>query len=409
MVYFYKKVYPLTLLNILASCFLFLCFVLPRSYSFVKAPFLAIFVLLSLFIIGLKIRPNVLFFYVVISLVGLIGIGQGLVSGGAVEGIFDSFRLWVIWSFVLFVFFNYFSYVKCFDVIDTVVVWAGISISLINITFSLSSYIGYDVFPASVRENLELRVGFHSSYIQLTAHNIGMLFFITPYLIGKLYFKNVSASVGWLHTVSLFLCLVTVMISGRRALWAVTFVSFFSIFFVSIFTLRKSFVNSKYAFSLLVLVVLCGPFLATKFDSFGFYNHFESAFSAKDERSIQSEYLVNGFLENPIFGQGFGSYAGYTRNNFSPWSYEMTYHQLIFNVGVFGFICIFLLCSYFFILGFKSCHKGDFYGTEKVSALFGLLGIIVGAYSNPYFGSFDFMILLGLLPLVSLKQRTPIS
>lgn len=401
----HKVFQQISLLSFLASLFLFLCFVFPRSYSIVKAPFLVLFAVLALFIIGLKVRLSILFFYLSLSIVGLIGVSQGLASGGAAEGILDSFRLWVVWSFVLFTFFNYFSYIRSFNVIDSVVVWSGIFISIINISFTITSYYGYDIFPTPVREALELRVGFHSSYIQLTTHNIGMLFFITPYLIGRFYLKNISYSFSLLHLVSLFLCIVTVIISGRRALWAVTLMSFFSIIPISFLTFRKSFFNVNYTI-LLLCSLLSVPFIFLQIDNLGFYNHFESAFSKTSERSIQAGYLIKGFLESPVLGQGFGSYAGYTRNIFSPWSYEMTYHQLIFNLGIFGVTFIFIVCLYYFFSGLTSCNREKGNGVVKLSILFGLLGITIGAYSNPYFGSFDFMILLGFLPLIESKKSS---
>ncbi|MDH1213496.1 hypothetical protein N5C38_20915 [Pseudomonas chengduensis] len=124
------------------------------------------------------------------------------------------------------------------------------------------------------------------------------------------------------------------------------------------------------------------------------------AFSSEDERSIQGPYLIKGFIENPFFGSGFGGYAGYTRSETSPWLYEMTYHQLLFNLGVLGISILVALFGYY---SFKICLFSRRLDSDAVylpSIAVGLLGLAIGSYSNPYLGSFDFLLLVGFLPVV---------
>ncbi|MFM6369904.1 MAG: hypothetical protein ACKPGN_17050, partial [Dolichospermum sp.] len=73
-----------------------------------------------------------------------------------------------------------------------------------------------------------------------------------------------------------------------------------------------------------------------------------SAFSSEDERTIQSAYLIDGFVNYPYFGSGLGVDAGYLRSDNFPWLYELTYHQLFYNFGTFG-VLIILVTAFLYI------------------------------------------------------------
>jgi hypothetical protein len=110
-------------------------------------------------------------------------------------------------------------------------------------------------------------------------------------------------------------------------------------------------------------------------------------------------------MESPVFGSGFGGYAGYQRNDLKPWTYELTYHTLLFNVGIVGAAFLLTLFSFYFLLaiGLLSRFK------EGSAIPFGLLvafcSLLAGAYSNPYLGGFDSLFFAGLLPYLSTFQN----
>jgi hypothetical protein len=111
--------------------------------------------------------------------------------------------------------------------------------------------------------------------------------------------------------------------------------------------------------------------------------------------------LIDGFLETPLFGSGFGGVTDYVRSQDSPWVYELSFHQMLFNFGFIGsvFLVVSLLCM--FIKAIEVIKvKGVQVKDGVISVLLGTVGLLIGAYSNPYLGSFDYLLALGFLPLV---------
>ena len=140
-------------------------------------------------------------------------------------------------------------------------------------------------------------------------------------------------------------------------------------------------------------------------DQMGAVSHVMDAFSKYDERSIQLSYLMMGFYENFLLGSGFGGYAGYTRNIVAPWMYELTYFQILYNFGVIGTLVISIIFVSYFHMAFKQIGNiSRFYSNDK-GLFIGVLTLMIGAYSNPYLGSFDFLFIFGFLPYLTQTIR----
>jgi hypothetical protein len=111
--------------------------------------------------------------------------------------------------------------------------------------------------------------------------------------------------------------------------------------------------------------------------------------------------LYKSFTEYPIFGSGFGGYAGYTRNLETPWLYELTYFQLMYNFGVVGLFFIAVIFFIYIALAIKQLRIQNEFQTNDRALLVGLISFLIGTYSNPYLASFDFLLYLGMLPVLS--------
>lgn len=386
-----------------AFLFLLLCFSFPRSYSLIKIPFAVSFVVLGFFL-GFKLSRHVALFYLPLMIIGVVGAGLGIMNDGSSLGAMAAFRLYFLWSCAFVVFFSFMSRMDAFGILDDALVWSGIVLSVFNIVFVLFSAIGLSFIPQSVLESMGSRVGFHGSYIQLTSHNVGMLFFIIPYLICRVYLRKVPGDVMVRHNISLLLCLVVAAISGRRALWIVVSLSPFVVFALAFFFRGRNGINLKDVLLFLSASAVSSVFFLVGYQELGVLDHLASAFSDQDERSIQSGYLIKGFFESPVVGQGFGVHAGYIRSEDAPWTYELTYHQFLFNVGVFGVGAVLSLITFYFINTLVLEKREAGRDVRPLSLLSGLAGIAIGAYSNPYFGSFDFLLLIGVLPLIGARR-----
>jgi O-antigen ligase len=130
----------------------------------------------------------------------------------------------------------------------------------------------------------------------------------------------------------------------------------------------------------------------------------QQAFSSEDERTIQGPYLIHAFMESPVFGSGFGGYAGYQRNDLRPWTYELTYQKLLFNMGIVGTAFLLTLFCLYLLLVIKLLRRFKNGSSIPFGLLVAFCSTLVGAYSNPYFGSFDFLFFVGLLPFLSTFQ-----
>jgi len=133
----------------------------------------------------------------------------------------------------------------------------------------------------------------------------------------------------------------------------------------------------------------------------GYVSHLREAFSAEDERTIQKPYLIDAFMESPIIGSGFGAHAGYLRSERRPWTYELTYHQLLLNLGIVGLVALGGLVSLYFVFVTRLLTQFKDGSAIPFALLIGIWSLLIGVYSNPYFGSFDFLFFFGLLPYLS--------
>ena len=385
--------------------------VFPRSFLFLKMALLltltAFFIVKFNRKIFLRFPVPLLLLAISIAALGMTWSMIGLLNGGNLVGVFDSLRLYVFWSFA-WALLSYFIILgggakllhECF-------LWSAVAIVFINFAGVIDTWFSLDMMPFSLRDELKLFVGIHDGYIQITSHNIGSLFFLTSYffitLISNRFPQNISFCV-----LAYVLLILLAICSGRRALWATVFISH-SVAIIHSF-ISPRFYDRKAIKRILVIFALLGffgsYFLITYADVslFATGEHIIGAFSQEDERSIQAPFLISGFVDNFWFGSGFGVDAGYERNAERPWIYELIYHQLAFNFGIIGLIAVGLMSGWILLKSAIKLYRIDEFH-YILAALYGCFSMGVANYSNPYIGSFDFMIYIWILPLFCAEIR----
>jgi hypothetical protein len=354
------------------------------------------------------IHRGLLTFYLWTSLAGIIWAIVGLLRPGTyVVGITDSVRLYVIWSAAYLILFTLLRSEPSLRLVHFALVVAGIVIAIINLAGVADQLAGTGAIPEAVRQELELYVGIHDGYIQITSNNIGALFVIIPYLL-TLQFRADAAPINTVFTkIALGLTVFVAAISGRRGLWLVVamtpcLILAWATATSSLGNLRQAWRRTLYIYTGgAALLAGTASVLPASVRQIGYVSHLESAFSSQDERSIQRQYLLDAFAESPAVGSGFGAYAGYLRNEERPWTYELTYHQLLFNVGLVGFVMIGgLFCSYLMRVTVLIA-RFDNTSCIPFALLLAISGLLVGSYGNPYLKSFDYLFFVGLLPYLS--------
>jgi O-antigen ligase len=255
-----------------------------------------------------------------------------------------------------------------------------------------------------------MQIGIMDGFVQITSQNIGAMFLVAPYLLSLQFRADAGKSNSMLTKLALVMSLIFVAVSGRRALWLVVALTPFTILMLSRLTGSHSLMKAGGRRILLGcaaagVVGLSALFILPESAlDIGAIGHLRQAFSSEDERTIQGPYLIRAFMESPVLGSGFGGYVDYRRSERRPWTYELTYQKLLFNMGIVGTAYLLSLFSLYFLHVIRVLRRFKDGSAIPFGLLVAFCSLLVGACSDPYFGSFDFLFFAGLLPCLSTFQ-----
>jgi len=407
----------MNLLSSIFSCkvlgFIFLVFSMsfPRAYGEIKLIFLV------LIVIGIIIETthkkiehfDIFKFFACFSLINLLWLIVGGIYGNPEDALISSFRVFVIYPLIISLLWMKAHQFKYKEFIHSAVILSSWIISTIIIITTISAYSGASFFPESfIKENL-LIVGIHEGYSQILSHNIGSLFFI----VGYLSFYVLISKKSWTSTemMTLLYCIAAAILSSRRALYLVIILSPILIILVNkfIFLSKENvlYKTVKYIFFIVTLIVIYTGYLVSinTYEFNGFTERFFSLYvdeTGGGARYDQASLLISGFMEYPLFGSGIGGLIGMVRSEESPWLFELTYLQLLFNFGLIGCLLFILLFSVA-INKIRNNSSHYLYSIEDKSMLTGIFSLMLGSISNPYLGSFDFLLFIGIIPFLMSK------
>ena len=102
-------------------------------------------------------------------------------------------------------------------------------------------------------------------------------------------------------------------------------------------------------------------------------------------RETQAPKLWDAFKQNPVLGDGLGAVVRprYVRDPAAPWSYELTYLQLLFQMGVLGLLAVLALPLVVVRRGLKEASTSELRALPLAGAM-AILGILVASATNPY-------------------------
>lgn len=117
-------------------------------------------------------------------------------------------------------------------------------------------------------------------------------------------------------------------------------------------------------------------------------------------RLDQAPQLVSGFERSPLIGSGLGATlpSGYSRDSDAPWSFELTYLQLLFQLGVLGIVTLLAAPAICILACVRAIPRLEGRGLvlAKASAA-GLIGLLLTCAGNPYLMTSVGMLALALL------------
>jgi len=383
-----------------------------QSFLPLKLAFIGLFLLMAFVSIVIRRRvvlyPRLVAFYVVFGVAAMVWAVIGLLQpGNFMQGNLEALRVYGAWSLAFIVLFTLLRSEASPGAIHAAFVTAGILIAIINFVGLADIYAGWHLISDDVRKALDQYIGFHEGYIQITSQNIGALLVIVPYLIAIQLRADARGARSGFMRVSLVLSLILAVASGRRALWVVIALAPCTILLLALFTNSVGLIRRRVRRTLVIytvviaLVPIVAPVMPASIQELSAVRRVRQAFSSEDARTIQRPYLLAAFARSPVLGSGFGAYAGYLRSHERPWTYELTYYKLLFSLGLVGFAVVGTLFGVYFLFVLRILQHFKQGSAVPFAMLVGWCSLLIGAYSNPYFGSFDYLFLLGLLPYLS--------
>jgi hypothetical protein len=242
-----------------------------------------------------------------------------------------------------------------------------------------------------------------TSEISYMPRVLSSLVFLSPFILGCFvtYTKNgtpVSRPVLW---TSLLICSLAIILSQRRA---IIFITILFPFFVLLLTKYSNYVYRRYIYVrlmklIVIMVIVAGislPILKGKigYGANSLFIDFISAFDFEGELSAkirleQMSVLINALSQNALFGAGLGvGVYGYTRDDLSPWNYEMRYVALLYQTGVIGFLLYISGIIWMFCMGVKAIAEGKEFKDPVLVMFCGLFGALTAEAINPTLNQF---------------------
>ena len=100
--------------------------------------------------------------------------------------------------------------------------------------------------------------------------------------------------------------------------------------------------------------------------------------------------LVNGWLQQPLFGSGHGApVRGLIRSPEMPWAYELTYLALLYHTGIVGFVAYSAGLLWTFLKSRQIARTGWPQAPYLVATLVGTASFVLANATNPYLEKYD--------------------
>ncbi|WP_165795428.1 O-antigen ligase family protein [Deinococcus koreensis] len=254
------------------------------------------------------------------------------------------------------------------------------------------------------------RIGVHEGYVQIVDYNVYSLFFLAPFVLIMLFNQDLTRLLRYSSSI---LIVSSVLLTGRRALWiAISVACLFTFFMWIAYNYKVKIKQIRYVIiistSTVFVVVLAIIFMYNYQSIFGVFSGLSTrltdAFTNDGGlgiRQLQQSILIAEWLEAPIFGHGIPSSASFVRSIDFSAAYEASYHALLFQTGIIGFVIYSMPVVFVFIrlclIYLKRLIRTA--GLYILAVISGFLCILIGVYTNPYFGSFDGLWML-FLPIM---------
>lgn len=222
-------------------------------------------------------------------------------------------------------------------------------------------------------------------------------FYFTKFLL--------SNDVHLIDRVNLILGIIFIFMTSRRIL----FLNFFFVFVLTMLLLpfvknklqrndMKGMLKKRMVRIFFLVIVLI--YVAYKFELFDFSaigNFLSETGEVSDTpRLLQSEALIEGWMENPFLGNGAGINASVARSE-TPGTYELTYLAMLFERGIVGILVFVLMYIVLMVWSIRCLNKNAINTMDTFALIIALNLFMIANATNPYLNAFDYIWFLFIL------------
>lgn len=364
---------------------------------------------------GIYLDKRVVIWTLALAAVGLLFAVRGLALGA--PGVLYVMRVHAIWPLVYLIIISGIDDIRIFRVLDRTIVLSAVFVALFGFYLLLASVNilpGMSILelmftPDELAQGSYLVAAFGSDHAELAYTGLMSMPFLFPFLAAAVVgrpAKTEWTSRRWM-VFSLLLCVVVVLLSGRRALQLIAMSTPLIVLALGAFQPsqeRRALVRSVWrtaAASVIVVILAIVMMLPVYKITFqGLEERFTSGFEftavTRSESEIvrleQYQAMMDEWAGNPWIGRGLGASAHLsTRSDTSPWAYELSYIYLLFETGLVGFAIYTAGIVWIFSSGIKIIRRGGIGAQFMLPVLAGLTGMLMANASNPYLSGSDGM------------------
>lgn len=392
-----------------ALILLFLMIVVPFEFQQFKL-LLVMVIIFNVVLIAFLIDSGVASSKVVIWFLFVVSIGALFVLWGFLNGYSDSLKVmpvFVIWPIVYFFIMIAVRHPFSVHRVSYLLIASSIFISLYSIGYLLTvfSYIP-DIALFGIIKSANYSID--SGFINYGIPAVTSMLYLMPF--------SLSAFLIWCKTdnfpikrywvgVSLLLGMIPLIFSGTRVFWILLFASpiitYILLLVVNCSNIRlKAYRRNCYdlfkysAYFAALMAVMFYDVISDFFEFASGSEVFIDALLFSDKgtsvRVEQMKYLLDGWTNAPLFGEGHGaSLATYRRTGNNEWAYEQTFFALLYQTGLIGVISYLfaILWIVFNIIKLSRLSERNLFFLVPITV--GMLCFLIANLTNPYIYAFD--------------------
>jgi hypothetical protein len=363
----------------------------------IKPALFLLLILISIFSIKERVDKNTKLIFLILSIViPMYGFIVSIVRGNMLRYALSDANGYVFlitgYFFILLIKKNN----KLKDTIKLHLLIATLIVSLLTILMFSLVYIGklniIDVNSILKNEGIGLASIENGNYRIFLGGQIYVLL-TALYVFNKLIDNKTKINKG--HIGLFFIYVIALILSNTRSYWIAMFIG------IGLSILLQKFSIKKIVTIILIFLVTWGTILrlpqeyvSNSLDRIQSITDFSRNNISNYNRILQSSELLYEFKLYPILGKGFGATLtdGYTRNIEAPYTFELSYLELLYKLGIVG-MTLFVLALMLGLIKFYNV-KDNFMISFLVSTYLSFLFV---SSTNPFIVSGMGIFLLALL------------